>query len=504
MPLFQFFPLPFWLVLVAIAVFAVRSWRQSESSLRLPMLMVLLTATVWYVGDVLYNDYTEYLVEIDEASLWYAWWEVLTFICAFGIFTPMVHRAFNRKYLGRPSNLLYLVRHGGLKAEGFQTPIDSACLILALLWIGLMVVALVRTDFDFKGLFMPYLGLKADPWGRGRIGSGFDSLIALASYTMIGLTSLFGVLVAVAMRPATRLIAIIICLLTLPTYIFDRTRSVMLVTFLPGFLTWVFMRVRGGIFVKAVILLIGFVVVEGWLKFVIENRTDTKIAAVFQQGGSFQNNDPAGGKHLGLNMFEELGFINSLIADGSYRPNWGERYFAELVNPIPRALWSGKPLVGIDYAIARGQGFDNADDNEAGVGASISTGMIGQGVVNFGGILGPLAAALLMALWVAILARQDLLATEVWRLFLYILGLILTFNMGRDITLLVIYPFCIGYLLLLLWQGWQAVTQQRLAPSRAVGAVNQASPSRNPEVILNGTRRNRRIRSTFLKKKRRK
>jgi hypothetical protein len=34
--------------------------------------------------------------------------------------------------------------------------------------------------------------------------------------------------------------------------------------------------------------------------------------------------------------------------------------------------------------------------------------MIGQGVVNFGGFFGVLAAALLMAYWVVILARQDL------------------------------------------------------------------------------------------------
>ncbi len=25
------------------------------------------------------------------------------------------------------------------------------------------------------------------------------------------------------------------------------------------------------------------------------------------------------------------------------------------MNPIPRGLWPGKPLIGIDYAVARGQ-----------------------------------------------------------------------------------------------------------------------------------------------------
>jgi hypothetical protein len=56
-------------------------------------------------------------------------------------------------------------------------------------------------------------------------------------------------------------------------------------------------------------------------------------------------------------MLEELAWINSFIDKGTYAVNWGQRYWAELVNPIPRGLWQGKPLIGIDYAIARGQGW---------------------------------------------------------------------------------------------------------------------------------------------------
>jgi len=47
------------------------------------------------------------------------------------------------------------------------------------------------------------------------------------------------------------------------------------------------------------------------------------------------------------------------------------------VNPIPRGLWQGKTEIGIDYAIARGQGWDAQTEAQAGVGATISTGMIG-------------------------------------------------------------------------------------------------------------------------------
>lgn len=37
---------------------------------------------------------------------------------------------------------------------------------------------------------------------------------------------------------------------------------------------------------------------------------------------------------------------------------------------------------------------------------------------------------------------------DIGHLLLYAIGLVLTFNMGRDITLLVIYPFVFGWLLL--------------------------------------------------------
>jgi hypothetical protein len=37
---------------------------------------------------------------------------------------------------------------------------------------------------------------------------------------------------------------------------------------------------------------------------------------------------------------------------------------------------------------------------------------------------------------------------DLGHLLLYAIGLVLTFNMGRDITLLVIYPFVFGWILL--------------------------------------------------------
>ena len=51
-----------------------------------------------------------------------------------------------------------------------------------------------------------------------------------------------------------------------------------------------------------------------------------------------------------------------------------------------------------------------------------------------------------MCLWVAALARLDLNIHALGRLPLYSLGIILTFNLGRDITLITLYPFLFGAL----------------------------------------------------------
>ena len=246
------------------------------------------------------------------------------------------------------------------------------------------------------------------------------------------------------MRPF--LLSGIAYLLAVPFYLFDRTRNTMLAVLLPAFISLVFIRMRSGTIVKIVVIITGFIMLDGWLKFVIATRDNETIGMAFQEG-SLQRKDLKGKKHLGLNMFEELGYINFLIKNGTYRPNWGARYFAELVNPIPRSLWKGKPLIGIDYAVARGMAYGNANASSGGVAASISTGMIGQGVVNFGGLFGPMAAALIMSVWSAILARQDRQGNNISHLLLYSIGLVLTFNMGRDITLLVIYPFVFAWIL---------------------------------------------------------
>jgi hypothetical protein len=447
-------PLSFYLTLLSFALIGWRCWEGRWRGWGIPALLVLATVSVWYVGDVVYNDYANYRVLFGEDVLSAAWWQVLLFVFAFGLLVPVVSDWVNDSLRRERSHILRIFHTRGFEGGTFQHRLDLAFVALLTAWLVLMGVALLRVKFDFIGLFAPYLGQKADPWGRGRIGGGIDALLALAGYLQIFLVASMGLVAALAKNPRTRGLALLVCFLALPYYLFDRTRNTMLATLMPGLLAWVMLRVRGSLLTKGAILLVLFLAVDGWMRFVMESRGQGRtVAAAFAEKRSLSSDV----KHEGLNMFEELAWINSFIADGSYMPNRGQRYFAELVNPVPRVIWKNKPEIGLDYARARGFGWNQAEGAGGGVAASISTGMIGQGIVNFGRILGPVASALLMAFWCALLARQDLLGQEPARLLLYASGLILTFNMGRDITFLVVYPFLFGLGMFYVWQWWRTM-----------------------------------------------
>jgi hypothetical protein len=405
--------------------------------------MVLATVSVWYVGDVLYNDFDDYLATIGVESLTSAWWQVLWFLVCFGVWLIPVHQLVNQQLLTERSHIMNYMESGRLRDPEVQQRITKMGLSLLAAWLVLMGIGLYRVEWNAVGLFAPYLSYKVDPWGRGQIGGGFSALISLAAYFHIFLASAFGILLAISFNPATRRMAFAVCFLTLPFFIFDRTRNTMLATVLPGVIAYTFLRLQGSLLKKGAVLAGFFLVVNIWLLIVMANRSGTSFDVAGALSSTKETTEST--KHEGLNMLEELAWIDNFIETNAYVPNYGERYFAELVNPIPRGLWPGKPMIGLDYAVARGQ---SATGELGETTATISTGMIGQGVVNFGRIFGPAAAALLMALWVAVLARQDLLGDNPARVLLFICGLILTFNLGRDITLLVLYPFAFGWLVI--------------------------------------------------------
>ncbi len=429
-------PLSFWSVIVMLLAGSFFAVERVRSGIGLPMLAVFVTTTVWYVVDMFYNGYDYYTQTFSNNVLTNAWWQVALFVTVFTLLAPELHKTINARYLNQPSTACQVARDGvdDPFLQQRLTMLFEACLFI---WLVLAVIATIRLHADVIYYFFPFLDLKLDPWGRDRLGGGFDSLLALAANLQLFTAAAFGISAALITNRRIRTLAFAACVCAWPFYIFARTRNSMLSSVLPGLLSWVLLRMRGSWLQKGMVLALFFFLTDVWFGFVIANRHNMTITeALKEKGLSLAEN--ASVHHEGLNMFEELCWVNTLTDNGSFRPPWGSLYFAELVSPIPRALWPGKPTPTLDYSVARGQVGSNT-----GEGATISTGMIGQGVVSFGPILGPPFAALLMSIWVVILARLDLRGQD---FMLFGFGLILTFNLGRDITTITLYTFIFGSL----------------------------------------------------------
>jgi hypothetical protein len=465
-------PISFWAVIAALLGGGIVAWQRMRDGTGLPTLAVLGTTAGWYIGDAFYNDYANNHAKLFVSEvLTSAWWQVAWFVIVLIMIIPGVNRWVNRGYQQRRSGVVQLFKQG-VDQPALQKQLNALFTGCVSVWIVLLLIVLVLLKDQVIYYVFPFLGHEVNPWSHGQIGAGLDCLSVPAIYLQLLSATMFGVVLALATNRRIRSYALLFLLLAWPYFIFNRTRNTMLALVIPAILCWVFLRLRGGMWKKALVLLACFLIVNTWMKFVIANRTTTTITAAFRQKGL----SAAQQKHAhneGLNMFEELCWINTFIENGTFRVDWGANYFAELVNPIPRGIWHGKPLIGLDYAIARGHHVTSSNGS---VDTTISTGMIGQGVVNLGRILGPAFAAFLMSLWIAWLARFDLQVNEFGRLPLYALGLILTFNLGRDITLIVLYPFIFGALLIW-WMDRQRSRLNSPQPSQMTQPKAAIEPS---------------------------
>jgi hypothetical protein len=282
-------------------------------------------------------------------------------------------------------------------------------------------------------------------------------------------TAFLGVLVFFQRSTAWRLLAGAMYAIALPYFFFAGARSHFLAAVLPFILTYLFYG-RHLLILKLAILTIAFFCLKEGFKFVTEFR-GTGFRDVLASKNPYELMDEDE-RTLGLNMIEELCFVNAYLDSRETSPAYGARYLNELLNFIPRSIWPSKPLLGIDYAIWRG--FES-EDSDLGVNTTVASGMIGGGVLNFGQIFGPVAAGILMALWTGLLIRWWEQRKSLLRLVLFMLGAGLTFNLGRDITLLVLWPVVFAYFFVRLAEIW-ATRRFRQLPQLATVVHANAGP----------------------------
>jgi len=274
-------------------------------------------------------------------------------------------------------------------------------------------------------------------------------VISAESYLYSLVAASFGMLLPFLKRWQGRIFAISLIFLSWPYFLLSGSRNIFLVVFIPSFASFALFSQRP-VLIKLVAGAALYGALDFWFRVVIAYRdvgfsdvlNGNLDAAIYEK------------KHVGLNMMSELCYMNLFYDRGLLNLSMGLDYLKELANVIPRALWPDKPLIGIDYSLLRGFGGSTSD---IGVVATISHGIIGQGFMNFGPLFGPVVSALIFAAWTALLARFRQQQDSVLRLSLFLLGLGLTFNLGRDVTLLVLWPMVFGYVLVRLLEPFPKI-----------------------------------------------
>ena len=331
-----------------------------------PAVAVYLTVAAWYLMDYLYNGPERFAAQFSDQVIRLAFFQVCLFLIAFRLWVQLfTFRMPSQSGRFEPvprANLWPLF--GGLAASA----------------VALSFGGLWYSGGDLMNLIYPpaaeeHMAL----WARGGVGQGGDFLVSAAGYTHVAVVAVIGVLAVYSPDPRLRAVALLLFALLLPPFLFQRAQNQVLAVVAPALFAFlinrrlpVSVRVGGGV--------AAFLAINVWFLIIATYRgsgTDWKQVDydVMWNGGMAKQHD-------GLDMLTELCHITAFIDSGHFTPNWGERYFAEVVAVVPRTVWPDKPFIGIDYAIARGFGDSRG---AAGVIATVATGMIGQGVVNFGG-----------------------------------------------------------------------------------------------------------------------
>jgi len=422
-------------------------------------LMVYVTVFAWYFVDPFLNP--EQYDYLPSSLLGESYGQVLLFLIGFRIFTP----AATRWILRRPSL--------GILDTGL-TP-EQILKAAGALWFLLFAIGIARMGGDVMGALFPLDG-RGGPtmWGRGAVETGASGfLISSGGYLFNAVTAFLGVLVFFQRSTAWRLFAVAMFAISLPYFFMAGARSHFLAAVVPFIITYLLYG-RHPLVIRLAILAVAFVCLNEGFKFVVAFRDSGGYRDLLASENPYElMNEDA--RPSGLNMIQELCYVDVYMQTGGTSPAYGARYLNEVLNFIPRVIWPSKPMIGIDYAKWRGFESEHDENGELGVNTTVSSGMIGGGVLNFGQIFGPVAAGILMALWSALLIRWWEQRRSLLRLVLFMLGAGITFNLGRDITLLVLWPVVFAYFFVRFAEIW-ATKRVREVPQLATAVPADAGP----------------------------
>lgn len=386
----------------------------------IPALMIYLTTGMWYFTEVFYTP--ERLIIFNNSILEQGYYQICIFLIVFRWLLPKFTHSL-QKY---PSNITYF--------NWFTINPQRLLQILLVIWLLLLIYGVSRLNWDFFQALFPQGGRWSPKlWNRGAVGGQTDFIVSAAGYIYALICAMFGVLIFFQRQPQAKVINLLLILISWPAFYLSGTRNAFLAVAMPAYLTYL-LTYRQKWWLKAAISA-GLFIGVNYLMLIAISFRNTGIDAYFQGAATLSSET----KHDGLNMAEELFYINQFYEQGQLTLQYGMEYLAEALNIIPRFLWPDKPILGHEYNLLR--------NPSSGIQATISAGFIGRGIMNFGPWLGPIAPAILMSLWATFLARLWSQQASILRLALFLVGLGITPNLGRDITLLVLWPMIFGYII---------------------------------------------------------
>ena len=275
----------------------------------------------------------------------------------------------------------------------------------------------------------------SSPFQRGRFGGARDAFLELQLFLRAALPLAAAILAHPKQSSGRRLFAAAFLVYMIARALNDGTRSKVLEALMP-LAAACYWRMSPALKRKAIAFGLPCIAVLGlfWAAAAVSGRN----------AGTTNWETATEVNYVGFEMFRELLYLERMIPEFSEH-KFGHTYYVQLVNPIPRFLWPGKPSgdAGLELAGMRDSVNNGAD-------LTISPGLIGEMHWN-GGLIGIFLVSAFMGYlaksWDRIrpMATQSLLAFTI-----FATGLAIIFLSGRSISMPVLYGI-IAILVLLMF-----------------------------------------------------
>ncbi|HTQ40765.1 MAG TPA: O-antigen polymerase [Pirellulales bacterium] len=304
--------------------------------------------------------------------------------------------------------------------------------------LTLVVAAAFRAGKRFSGMF-----------DRGRYGGLRDAFLELQMFLKAAIPLAAVIILDRRQSLSRKVCCVLFCLWMFGRAATGGTRSEMVVVVMP-ILAVIYFKLSPSF--KRLAIMVGLPIVAAigvvWAEAVVVTR----------QQGNFDWSAASSANVTGFEMFSELLYLSNHVPDPlDYQ--FGQTYFDQLVNPIPRFIWPDKPVSDAGLLLAQAKGEVAAKTGEAYL--TRSPGLIGEMYWNFGWlgivVLSGMAGYALKS-WDRLIQIQP---NSPVSFVIFAAGLGLIFLSGRSFTM----PIYYGMLALYVLVWW---LPKQLSPSNLV------------------------------------